>query len=129
VYSIFGDVDRGGAIDHGDLRIGQSMPLVFIKFVSAVGCNQCDFCGITPEELRLFITLGAGANHGRFLVSDFVTITDGAIPQQAALERFFMNVVLQLRPAVRYSCRQQDCTTANDASGEARYEAVSLPRP
>jgi hypothetical protein len=82
------------------------VPLVFIKFVSAVGRNQCDIGGITPEELRLFITPGAGADHGHFLISDFVTITDWAIPQQAALERFFMNVVRKLGPAVGYSCRQ-----------------------
>jgi len=38
----------------------------------------------------------AGTDHGHFLISDFVTITDGAIPQQAALECFFMNFVLKL---------------------------------
>jgi hypothetical protein len=99
---------------------------MFIKFVSAVGCDQGDVCGITPEELRLFIAPRAGANHGYFLISDFVTITDGAIPHQAALDRFSMDVVLKLRSAVRYSCRQEDCTTANDACGDARYEAVFI---
>jgi hypothetical protein len=76
---------------------------MFIKFVSAVGRNQCDICGITSEELRLFTTPGAGADYGHFLISDLVTIT-----------------------AVRYSCRQQDCATANDANGDARYEAVFI---
>jgi hypothetical protein len=37
-----------------------------------------------------------------------------------------MNVLLKLGPAVGYSCRQQDCTTANDASGDFGNEAVFI---
>ena len=37
-----------------------------------------------------------------------------------------MNLVFKLGPAVRYSCRQQDCTTADDASGDGCYEAVFI---
>ena len=96
----------------------QSVSLMFIKVVSAVRCDQGDVCGITSEELRLFIAPGAGADHGYFLISDFVTITDGAVPQQATLDRSFMDVLLKLGSAVRYSCRQQDCTTANDTCGD-----------